>query len=160
MLEDDGGEALNFLIHTLKGGNVRVTYADFAVALHNAAKAWNGKGFYSMLTVAGYDSYQVGKMHYVWDSYGQLGFAHRKTQEEMSNPGDDYTNFIMSSPYRNVFDYNGHRSEMYYVPQISQLPAEYHPTAWVGDRSVEYIERCDPSKPVFLMSSFLSAVSS
>ena len=43
MLEDDGGEALNFLIHTLKGGNVRVTYADFAVALHNAAKAWNGK---------------------------------------------------------------------------------------------------------------------
>ena len=43
VLEDDGGEALNFLIHTLKGGNVRVTYADFAVALHNAAKAWNGK---------------------------------------------------------------------------------------------------------------------
>ena len=43
VLKDDGGEALNFLIHTLKGGNVRVTYADFAVALHNAAKAWNGK---------------------------------------------------------------------------------------------------------------------
>ena len=124
-------------------------------ATNNKAKAWNGKGFYSMLTEAGYDSYQVGKMHYVWDSYGTLGFAHRKTQEEMSNPGDDYTNFIMSSPYRNVFDYNGHRSEMYYVPQVSQLPAEYHPTAWVGDRMVEYIERCDPSKPVFLMSSFI-----
>ena len=43
MLEYDGGKALNFLSHTLFGGNVRVTYADFAVALHKAAETWDGK---------------------------------------------------------------------------------------------------------------------
>ena len=43
VLEDDGGKALNFLIHTLLRGNVRITDADFTVALHKAAEAWNGK---------------------------------------------------------------------------------------------------------------------
>lgn len=124
-------------------------------ATNNKARAWNGRGVWGMLTDAGYDSYQVGKMHFVWDSYGSLGFAGRKTQEEMSHPEDDYTQFILASPYKNVFDYNGHRSEMYYVPQISQLPAEAHPTQWVGDRSVEFLQNCDPDRPTFLMSSFI-----
>lgn len=122
---------------------------------NNKRKAYSGNGFYSALTEAGFDSCNVGKMHYVWDSYGSLGFGQRHTQEEMTDFNDDYTQFILNSPYRSVFDYNGQRSEMYYVPQISQLPAEAHPTQWIGDRSVEYLESCDPEKPVFLFSSFI-----
>ena len=121
---------------------------------NNPGLSYSGRGFYSMLTEAGFDSCCVGKMHHVWDRYGSLGFSRRDTQEEMSHPKDDYTKYIEEN-YPYVFDYNGQRSEMYYVPQVSQLPAEAHPTQWIGDRTVEFIENCDPEKPVFLMSSFI-----
>ncbi len=121
---------------------------------NNPCLSYRGKGFYSQITEAGFNSCCIGKMHHVWDRYGLMGFSSRVTQEELSHPDDDYTAFIKKN-YPTVFDYNGMRSEMYYVPQVSQLPAEGHPTQWIGDRSVEYIENCDPDKPVFLMSSFI-----
>lgn len=122
---------------------------------NNPNLLYKGKGVYAELTESGFNSCCVGKMHHVWDRYGSMGFNSRHTQEELSDPDDDYTNFIANSPYKNVFDYNGQRSEMYYVPQVSQLPAEVHPTQWVGDRSVEYLEACDPEQPAFLVSSFI-----
>ncbi len=122
---------------------------------NNGRYAYDGEGFYARLTAAGYQSCCVGKMHHSKDPYGPMGFGRRWTQEELSRPEDDYTRFIMASPYKDVFDYNGMRSEMYYVPQISQLPAEVHPTQWVGDRSVEFIRSCQPDRPLFLMSSFI-----
>ncbi len=122
---------------------------------NNPRCAYDGEGFYSMLTRAGFNSCCVGKMHHVWDQFGAMGFSERHTQEEMAHPDDDYTQFIMNSLYKNVFDYNGQRGEMYYVPQVSELPAEAHPTQWIGDRSVEFIESCDPEKPTFLFSSFI-----
>ncbi len=121
---------------------------------NNVENVYTGKGFYSQLTAAGYQSCAVGKLHYLPDPYGLLGFEQRYSQEELSEPDDDYTKFIMKN-YPQVIDYNGMRSEMYYQPQISQLPAKDHPTAWIGDRSVEYIQNCDPDRPMFLMSSFI-----
>ena len=44
---------------------------------------------------------------------------------------------------------------MYYIPQISQLPAEYHPTQWVADRSLDFLESVSEDSPFFLMSSFI-----
>ena len=122
---------------------------------NNVSTVYEGEGFYDRFTKSGYQSCCVGKMHHEKDLYGLMGFEKRFTQEELSHPDDDYTKFIMNSPCKNVFDYNGMRSEMYYMPQISQLPMEYHPTQWVGDRSVEFIQACDPEKPMFLMSSFI-----
>ena len=124
---------------------------------NNTSFGFDGDGFYAEFTKNGYDSCCVGKMHHTKDPYGAVGFKKRYTQEELSDPRDDYTKFIMGSPYKNVFDYNGMRSEMYYIPQISQLPAEYHPTQWVGDRSVEFLEEHDGNSPFFLMSSFIHA---
>ena len=123
---------------------------------NNRTKVYQGEGFYSEFTKAGYNTHCVGKMHYNPDLYGLLGFRGRDTQEEMANPNDDYTKFIKNSPYKHVFDYNGQRSELYYIPQVSQLPQEAHPTQWVGDRAVEFLESADPEKePVFLMASFI-----
>lgn len=122
---------------------------------NNASFTYNGEGFYSEFTKNGYQTCCVGKMHYEKDLYGSIGFEKRYTQEEFADPNDDYTKFLLNSPYKNVIDYNGMRSEMYYMPQIAQLPAEYHPTNWVGDRSVEFLETCDTDKPFFLMSSFI-----
>ncbi len=123
---------------------------------NNPKLKYAGEGFYSALTRSGFNSCCIGKMHHVWDKYGSLGFGKRYTQEELSHPDDDYTKFIAEGPYKNVFDYNGQRTEMYYVPQVAQLPAEAHPTQWIGDRSVEFIRSCDPeNENVFLMSSFI-----
>lgn len=122
---------------------------------NNRNYCYTGDGFYAEFTKSGYQSCCIGKMHHCKDPYGPMGFAQRYTQEELSQPEDDYTQFIMNSPFRHVFDYNGMRSEMYYMPQISQLPAQYHPTQWVGDRSVRFIQECDPEQPIFLMSSFI-----
>lgn len=121
---------------------------------NNHNLAYRGRGFYATLTDAGYQSCCVGKMHHVTDPYGPMGFAERHTQEELSRPDDDYTRFILEN-YPDVFDYNGMRSEMYYVPQVSMLPPKAHPTQWVGDRSVEFIEKVDTEKPFFLFSSFI-----
>lgn len=122
---------------------------------NNFSYAYEGDGFYSEFTKAGYNTCCVGKMHHTKDLYGPMGFEKRLTQEEMSDPADDYTKFITSGPYKNVFDYNGMRSEMYYIPQVSQLPAEYHPTQWVGDQSLAFLESWDDDRPFFLMSSFI-----
>lgn len=124
---------------------------------NNKAMTYTGEGFYSEFTKAGYNSHCVGKMHFNPDLYGSLGFRSRLSQEEMANQQyDDYTKWLKNSPYKNVFDYNGQRSELYYIPQVSQLPAEAHPTQWVGDRCVEFLQSCDPEEaPVFLMASFI-----
>ena len=124
---------------------------------NNRAMTYRGEGFYSELTKAGYNSCCVGKMHYNPDLYAPLGFGKRHTQEEMANPDkDDYCRWLKSSEYKNVFDFHGQRSELYYTPQVSQLPAKAHPTQWIGDRCVDFIRECNPDEqPVFLVASFI-----
>ena len=121
---------------------------------NNAHTVYQGEGFYSRITKADYQSCAVGKMHHLVDPYGPMGFERRVTQEELSDPRDDYTRFILEN-HPQVFDYHGMRSEMYYVPQISPLSPEDHPTQWIGDKSVEYIRQCGGEKPMFLVSSFI-----
>lgn len=121
---------------------------------NNSDHVYPGDGVYSMLTDAGYRSCCVGKMHHTIDPYGPMGFEKRITQEEIAHPEDDYTKFIREN-YPWVYDYHGMRSEMYYVPQISQLPPSAHPTQWIGDHAVEYIRNFDPSEPMMLMASFI-----
>lgn len=121
---------------------------------NNTDIAYKGSGFYTRITEQGYKSCCVGKMHHIWDPYAPIGFNLRHTQEELAAEGDDYMHFVRTKhPW--VFDYNGMRSEMYYVPQISQLPPGDHPTQWVGDRSVEFIKSASSSEPMFLFSSFI-----
>ena len=124
---------------------------------NNRVMTYRGEGFYSELTKAGYNSCCVGKMHYNPDLYAPLGFGKRYSQEEMANPDkDDYCRWLKSSEYKNVFDFHGQRSELYYTPQVSQLPAKAHPTQWIGDRCVDFIRECNPDEqPMFLVASFI-----
>ena len=121
---------------------------------NNRERVYSGDGFYRRISGQGFKSCCVGKMHYLWDPYGPLGFDERHPQEEMAEASDEYMEYIRAK-YPWVFDYHGMRSEMYYMPQISQIPVQDHPTQWVGDRSVEYIENCDPEESMFLFSSFI-----
>ena len=117
---------------------------------------YTGSGLYGMLTDAGFHTCAVGKMHFVQDRYAMHGFQRRITQEELPDPvNDDYTKFLMGTEYRDVIDYNGQRSEMYYIPQISPLPSKVHPTQWIGDRTVDVLRELDPERPAFIFSSFI-----
>lgn len=117
---------------------------------------YTGNGMYGMLSEAGYRTCSIGKMHFVRDRYDLHGLKERITQEELPDPSaDDYTKFLLETEYDYVIDYNGQRSEMYYIPQISQLPQKYHPTQWIGDKTVEFLEGLNPEEPTFLMASFI-----
>ena len=109
--------------------------------------------FMQRLAEAGYQTHGVGKMHFVPDSRMPWGFASRDTSEEMARD-DDYGRFLLASGFDHVEDPSGVRSEMYYVPQPSQLPARLHATAWVADRSIDFLQRRDRSRPFFLWTSF------
>lgn len=121
---------------------------------NNPDHVYSGNGFYSRFTEEGYRSCCIGKMHHTVDLYGSMGFEKRITQEELAHPEDDYTKFIREK-HPTVFDYHGMRSEMYYVPQISQLPQADHPTQWIGDHAVDYIRNFDKEDSMFLMASFI-----
>ena len=123
---------------------------------NNPNIAYDGEGFYKRFTDAGYNTCAIGKMHNSPVLYDGMGFRKRISQEELSHPDDDYTNFIVNSPYKHVFDYMGQRSDMYYIPQISQLPAEVHPTQWIGDNCVDFIKNANTDEePIFLVASFI-----
>src|SRR5690606_28764724 len=42
---------------------------------NNKKSKYTGRGFYSELTDAGYNSCCIGKMHNKWDAYGSMGFG-------------------------------------------------------------------------------------
>lgn len=110
--------------------------------------------FMEVLQSLGYQTHGVGKQHFSPDSHKLWGYDSRDYSEE-GGQDDEFRDFLKANGYGYVDDIHGVRSEYYYIPQPSQLPAHLHNTHWVADRSIEYLEKRDPNKPFFLMSSFI-----
>ena len=110
-----------------------------------------------LLARAGYQTHGVGKMHFTSDGNALRGFESRDTQEELRRnvADDDYLTCVHEQGFSHVHDVMGARGEMYYIPQISQLPARLHPTSWVGDRSIDFLRNRDDSRPFFMWTSFI-----
>ncbi|MGG1639031.1 sulfatase family protein [Paenibacillus sp. NRS-1760] len=113
--------------------------------------------FMEILSQNGYQTHGVGKMHFTFAEEGAealWGFESRDISEE-GGGDDDFKRYLNQNGYEHVHDPQGVRSEMYYIPQPSQLPAHLHNTTWVVDRSIDFLERRDRERPFLLMSSFI-----
>jgi arylsulfatase A-like enzyme len=108
------------------------------------------------LVECGYHAHGVGKMHFS-KKLGDWGYTSRDVSEELEHDADrdDYRDYLVENGYDHVMDPHGLRSEFYYLPQPSQLPERHHHSHWVADRSIEFLENRDKSKPFFLWSSFI-----
>ena len=98
-------------------------------------------------------------MHFTFPNWGDTalwGFEERDVSEEVEGAArDDFHLYLKQNGYGHVKDPHGVRSEMYYIPQPSQLPERLHNSAWVADRSIDFLKKRDPNRPFFLMSSFI-----
>ena len=108
--------------------------------------------FMGALTEAGYRTHGVGKCHFTPERYALRGFQSREVQEEGGVRGQDlernqYLTYLRDKGYDHVVEAYGTRSEMYYMPQIAQVPAADHPSQWIGDRAVSFIRRQDDAAP-------------
>lgn len=112
------------------------------------------------LTALGYRTFSIGKSHTVpWNE--DLGYeVHQRTEELYGTPeqraGDAYAAFLAREhpEFSHVEMLHGERTEMYYMPQVSPLPAAMTVEAFVADRAVEQIAR-DDGRPYFGFVSFI-----
>jgi len=112
------------------------------------------------MSALGYRTFGVGKFHTApWDE--DLGYdVHLRTEELYATPevrrGDAFASWIAKE--HPEFDYiealMGERTEMYYMPQASALPAELTVESFVADRAIEQLAVSDP-RPFFGFVSFI-----
>lgn len=121
----------------------------------NMAMRQDIPSFMEQLTEAGYQTHGVGKMHFTPDATRMWGFESRDISEEGAGKNDAFCQHLKDNDYSHVHDPHGVRSEYYYIPQPSQLPAHLHNTAWTADRSIDFLNQRDTSRPFFLWSSFI-----
>jgi arylsulfatase len=108
----------------------------------------------------GYRTFGVGKFH-TWPPDEDLGYDVHLHSEELYGSvelkqKDHYAKWIKDNYPK--FDFvralQGERTEMYYMPQTSPLPAEATVENWAAQRTNELINS-DDSKPYFGLVSFV-----
>jgi choline-sulfatase len=113
------------------------------------------------LSSLGYRTFGIGKFHTVpeWDE--DLGYEYHLHSEELygtpdQRSRDGFAGWIAREhPEFNYIEMlMGERTEMYYMPQASPLPAELTVERWAADRAVEQITVKD-HRPYFGFLSFI-----
>lgn len=136
-------------------------------AMHSGIPTWKSgctdnmpmpyyKSFMDILSSNGYETHGIGKMHFTLKNDQNWGFEGLELSEEVNGaPGDSYRAMLYAAGYDHVKDLHGVRSEMYYIPQVSQVPERLHCNSWLADRSIAFLENRDRSRPFFLMTSYI-----
>lgn len=112
--------------------------------------------FMEILSANGYLTHGIGKMHFTLKENPCWGFEGLELSEEVNGAVNDaYRAMLYSNGYEHVKDLHGIRSEMYYIPQVSQVPERLHCNSWLSERSISFLENRDSSRPFFLMTSYI-----
>ncbi|WP_026821077.1 sulfatase-like hydrolase/transferase [Arthrobacter castelli] len=113
--------------------------------------------FAKALSQAGYRTQAIGKMHFS-PPRQHHGLDQMLLSEEIpeSPQDDDYLTYLLEGGYGHVKEPHGIRHELYYQPQVSQLPPDRHTTAWTGRQTVEFLrERKSEPEPWLCWTSFI-----
>ena len=108
----------------------------------------------------GYRTFGIGKFHTA-PCQEDLGYEvclhSEETYSAVTRQSDDYARWLsLEHPEFNfVEQLMGERSEMYYIPQRSPLPAELGVESWAADRAVEQIATSADRRPYFGFVSFV-----
>jgi len=107
----------------------------------------------------GYRTFGIGKFHTnPWnEDLGYEVFARsEETYDAIRRQGDGYALWLdQAHPEFSFLEQPmGERSEMYYIPQRSPLPAQLGVESWIAKRTVDEITRSD-SRPFFGFVSFV-----
>ncbi|HEX4653080.1 MAG TPA: sulfatase-like hydrolase/transferase [Candidatus Udaeobacter sp.] len=112
------------------------------------------------MAALGYRTFAIGKFHtQPWNE--DVGYETVWRNEENYRPltreGDDYAAWLARKhPEFNFLEQPlGERTEMYYLPQRSPLPAELGAECWAAARAIEEIGKTDDSRPFFGFVSFV-----
>ena len=111
-----------------------------------------------VLRDCGYRTHGIGKMHFNPQLDALWGFDSRDISEEGArhpHSRNDFHDYLDANGYGHVLEPQGLRSEMYYIPQPSQLPAQHHHSTWVADRAIDFLDQRDREQPFFLWTSFI-----
>ena len=114
-----------------------------------------------VMSARGYRTFGIGKFHTKPDCYENLGFeVHKHTEELWENTEikkrDAYAGMIMHDhpEYAQIDQLHGERTNMYYVPQMSPLPAELTVEAVTSNLAVQELNKED-TRPYFGYVSFV-----
>ena len=118
--------------------------------------------FMEALRLKGYRTHGIGKYHFHHDDYQKTlagnGFQSRDIMEEIvpDRQDDDYLKYLSEKGLNHIGDPHGVRGDMYYFPQPAQMAASHHPTQWVGDRALDFIQDQEKSdQPWYCYTSFV-----
>lgn len=123
-------------------------------------RAATGPFLAEVMAARGYRTFGIGKFHtFPWDA--DLGYeVHLRAEELYGTPDqrrrDAYASFVAREhpEYDFVEMLMGERTEMYYVPQMSPLPARLGMESWAADRAIELL-RVPDRRPFFGVVSFI-----
>lgn len=109
----------------------------------------------------GYRTFGIGKFHTHPEAYEDLGYEVKVQTEEIwgsvaDKERDDYIRFLGAEypAFGHIEQPHGERTDMYYMPQTSPLPAEATVEAYVAGRAVEQIQ-VEDNRPWFGFVSFI-----
>ncbi|OGG57017.1 MAG: hypothetical protein A3F84_12940 [Candidatus Handelsmanbacteria bacterium RIFCSPLOWO2_12_FULL_64_10] len=109
-----------------------------------------------LLGSAGYLTHAVGKMHF-HPARRHYGFHRMELMEEIPDhrEDDEYLMYLRRAGYGHIRQVHGVRNLLYHQPQVSVLPEAHHGSAWVADRTVDFLCRAR-GRPFFCWASWIA----
>ncbi|GMV79811.1 MAG: choline-sulfatase [Planctomycetota bacterium] len=109
-----------------------------------------------LLGSAGYVTRAIGKMHFR-PVRRHFGFQRMELMEEIPDyrEDDEYLMYLKANGLGHKREVHGVRNLLYHLPQVSAIPEEHHGSAWVADRTVEFL-RAHRERPFFCWSSWIA----
>ncbi|WP_203582241.1 arylsulfatase [Microbacterium hibisci] len=106
---------------------------------------------------AGYQTHGVGKMHFT-PQRARYGFDETVLDESLRVQDDrfvsDYTAWFERNAPADVKQADHGVDVNSWMARPSHVPEHLHPSTWTATESIRFLERRDPTRPFFLMTSF------